>query len=111
MGASHCVDSQQASCGYKSQGKYEEAKRLYEDCLKRRRKVLGDDHEDTLNTMYNLAINYNDQCRYEEAKRLYEDCLARQRKVLGDDHPSTLRTMHYLSRISNIYFKYFDNYG
>ena len=69
---------------------------MLEDCLERQRRVLGDDHEDTLRTMHSLADNYYSQEKYDEAERLYEDCLARRRRVLGDDHEDTLRTMNNL---------------
>jgi Tetratricopeptide repeat len=65
---------------------------LDEDTLARRRRVLGDDHPDTLTSANNLAAGLRAAGDHEGARRLDEDTLARQRRVLGDDHPSTLRS-------------------
>ena len=62
---------------------------LDEDTLARRRRVLGDDHPDTLTSAYILAAKLSEQGDYQAARELTEDTLARRRRVLGDDHPDT----------------------
>ena len=57
------------------------------------RRVLGDDHPDTLRTVGNLASDLRALGDAEAARTLNEDTLARCRRVLGDDHPDTLRTV------------------
>jgi hypothetical protein len=37
------------------QGEYDRALPLYEDCLEKRKRILGDDHPDTLYSIQNLA--------------------------------------------------------
>jgi hypothetical protein len=83
---------------------------LDEDTLARRRRVLGEDHPDTLTAASNLAVSLRAVCghpgtltspsslaaivyhpgEYQAARELDEDTLARRRRVLGEDHPDTL---------------------
>ncbi|MEU4919198.1 tetratricopeptide repeat protein, partial [Streptomyces parvus] len=60
------------------------------------RRVLGEDHPDTLSTAFNLAIDLAELGRTEAARDLGEDTLARRRRVLGEDHPDTLKTARLL---------------
>ena len=62
---------------------------LDEDTLARRRRVLGEDHPDTLASADNLAFSLQG-VRGQAARELGEDTLARRRRVLGEDHPDTL---------------------
>ena len=61
------------------------------------RRVLGDDHPDTLHTMNNLAIVYRRQGRYEESVPLYVETLQIMKRVLGEEHPSTLFSINNLA--------------
>jgi Tetratricopeptide repeat len=83
---------------------------LDEDTLARRRRVLGEDHPDTLAAASNLAISLRavgghpdtltsafhlaadlaELGEYQAAKELNEDILDRRRRVLGDRHPDTM---------------------
>ena len=56
----------------------------------RRRRVLGEDHLDTLTSAENLALALRALGDLRAARELDEDTLARRRRVLGDDHPHTL---------------------
>ncbi|HEV3256602.1 MAG TPA: tetratricopeptide repeat protein, partial [Gemmataceae bacterium] len=60
-----------------------------EDTLARRRRVLGEDHPDTLTSAFILASALFELGEYQAAKELNEDILARRRRVLGEDHPDT----------------------
>ncbi|MFF9574906.1 tetratricopeptide repeat protein, partial [Streptomyces rubiginosohelvolus] len=82
-------------------GLMEEARDLGEDTLARRRRVLGEDHPDTLRSASNLAINLSALGLMEEARDLGEDTLARRRRVLGEDHPDTLRTAKLLELLDD----------
>ena len=66
------------------------ARELDEDTLARCRRVLGEDHPDTLASANNLAVDLRDLGEYQAARELDEDTLARCRRVLGEDHPDTL---------------------
>src|SRR6476659_1136164 len=90
---------------------------LDEDTLARRRRVLGEDHPDTLASADGLAISLRAVGGYpgtlisagnlaaglghsgehHAARELGEDTLARRRRVLGEDHPDTLASAHGLA--------------
>jgi hypothetical protein len=63
---------------------------LGEDTLARRRRVLGEDHPDTLASAHGLAISLRAVGERQAARELDEDTLARRRRVLGEDYPDTL---------------------
>jgi hypothetical protein len=63
---------------------------LDEDTLARRRRVLGEDHPDTLTSAFTLAAQLSELGEYQAAKELNEDTLARRRRVLGDGHRDTM---------------------
>ncbi|MGW7355739.1 FxSxx-COOH system tetratricopeptide repeat protein [Streptomyces sp. NPDC054802] len=73
-------------------GEYDEARRIIEDTLERRRRTLGQDHPDTLNSANDLASALDRLGEYEEARRIIEDTLERRRRTLGQDHPDTLNS-------------------
>src|ERR1017187_4424886 len=81
------VGSLFASVGHP--GEHQAARELGEDTLARRRRVLGEDHPDTLASADNLAFSLQG-VRGQAARELGEDTLARRRRVLGEDHPDTL---------------------
>ena len=56
------------------------------------KRVLGDEHPNTLQTAGNLASTYRDQGKHAEAEALKIELLATLKRVLGDEHPSTLLT-------------------
>ncbi|MFF5083645.1 tetratricopeptide repeat protein [Actinoplanes sp. NPDC000266] len=72
------------------QGQTSAAILQFEQVLVDRRRVLGDDHPDTLTSRHNLAGGYESAGRVAEAITLYEQVLIDQRRVLGNDHPGTL---------------------
>jgi hypothetical protein len=73
-------------------GEHEQACGLDEDTLTRRRRVLGEDHPNTLLTAYNLAIRLRELGKDEQARALTEDTLTRRRRVLGAVTSSTGRS-------------------
>ena len=62
-------------------GRYAEARDLNQDTLERRRRVLGDDHPDTLNSAHNLAVVLRELGDVQAARDLDQDTLARHRRV------------------------------
>lgn len=78
-------------------GEYEQALELDEDTLARRRRVLGDDHPDTLRSANNVAIDLSNLSQHGRALELNGDTLARRRRILGDDHPDTRRSARYVA--------------
>ena len=58
--------------------------------LKKRKKVLGEDHPHTLASMENLAETYRNQGRRKEAEELDVQVMENFKKKLGADHPDSL---------------------
>jgi hypothetical protein len=63
---------------------------LDEDTLARRRRVLGEDHPDTLTSAFTVASELAELGEYQAAKELNEDILDRRRRILGDGHRDTV---------------------
>ena len=61
---------------------------IYEECLQKRRTLLGDFHKDTMTNISNLAVMHVKHGNYSTAEVLLEECLCNQRKALeeGDPH-------------------------
>jgi len=66
------------------------------ECLDKRKRILGEDHPDTLSSMGNLAALYESQGNYDAALPLCLECLDKQKRILGEDHPSTQTSMNNL---------------
>ena len=73
------------------------ARDLDQDTLERRRRVLGQDHPDTLYSAYNLAADLRELGEVHAARDLDQDTLERRRRVLGQDHPDTLYSAYNLA--------------
>ncbi|MFJ6843014.1 FxSxx-COOH system tetratricopeptide repeat protein [Streptomyces griseoluteus] len=73
-----------------SLGQYVNARSIIEDTLARRRRDLGEDHPDTLQSANDLASTLRELGEYDTARRMLEDALERRVRVLGEDHPDTL---------------------
>src|SRR5436190_12412835 len=56
--------------GFRNQGRWEEAEKLFVEVMETSKTKLGADHLDTLTSMANLALTYRDQGRWEEAEKL-----------------------------------------
>ncbi len=69
---------------------YAEAMPLQESALATRRKVLGDDHPETLTSLNNMAILLQWSGKLKEAEPYFRECLERKRRVLGDDNKETV---------------------
>ena len=69
------------------------ARALEEQALAARRRLLGDEHPDTLMTMNGLAWMLKAKGDFAGARGLEEELLATRRRLLGDKHLDTLRTV------------------
>ncbi|KAJ7101077.1 hypothetical protein C8R44DRAFT_946522, partial [Mycena epipterygia] len=61
--------------------------------VQKRRDLLGDDHQDTLEAIFWLAWIYRGLGKFREAEQLEVVVLQQQRNMLGDNHPDTLDVM------------------
>ena len=57
------------------------------------KRVLGEEHPDTLMSMSNLASTYRKQGRRKEAEVLEALVMETRKRVLGEEHPDTLLSM------------------
>ena len=83
----------------RDQGKHAEAEPLLRDTLAAQKRVLGNDHPDTLRTARNLGVVHYGLCEFDEAERLLRETLALFRQVRGENHPKTLNTARALRKL------------
>ncbi|KAF1923465.1 kinesin light chain [Didymella exigua CBS 183.55] len=76
-----------------SDGQYKAAGELEVQVMKTTKRVLGDEHPDTLTSMANLASTYRNQGQWSEAEKLEVQVMETRKRVLGDKHPNTLTSM------------------
>ena len=85
------------------QGRYAEAEQLCREVLADRRRVLGDDHPDTLTSPATLAWLAARRGRHAEAEALYRQVLADRNRVLGASHPDTEATRDEFAKLAGSY--------
>ena len=73
---------------FNSKGDYDRALPMVEECLAKKKRVLGEDHPDTLMSLNGLAGLFYSKGDYDRALPMVEECLAKRKRVLGEDHPS-----------------------
>jgi hypothetical protein len=84
---------------YYQLGKLKEALELQVVVLEKRRKILGENHPETLFAMGHLASTYHQLGKLKEAEELEVVVLEKRTNLLGPDHPDTLRTTENLKVI------------
>ena len=74
-------------------GKCVEAENMAVNVIKVRKKILGDEHSDTLDgvAMVGLACILNG--RWDDAEKLFVQVMETRKTKLGVDHPDTLTSM------------------
>ena len=72
-----------------NQGRWKEAEELEIQVMETRKKVLGDEHPDTLESMANLAYIYKAKGYKNEDVRLMEIVTRLQIDIIGAGHPHT----------------------
>ncbi|MBX3378402.1 MAG: serine/threonine protein kinase [Phycisphaeraceae bacterium] len=79
---------------YHTIGLYDDAVPLQESALATRRRVLGEDHPDTLTSISNMGVLLQDQGKLDQAEPYYREALEKLRRVLGEEHPDTLTSIN-----------------
>ena len=74
---------------------------LQEASLRTRRRVLGDNHSDTLSSIGSMGELLARIGKYEEAERYFLEALECRRRVLGDEHPDTLLSISNMGTLLN----------
>ncbi len=75
---------------YLGLGIYPEAERYLQESLSVRRRILGEDHPDTLDSLKQFAWLRNQQGRYADAEALMQGAIRALDRVKGNEHEETL---------------------
>lgn len=78
-------------------GQWSEAETSFRQVMENRKRILGQEHPDTILAMSNLSITLGDLGRLDEAATMKEEVLEKMRRILGEDHPSTITAMNNLA--------------
>jgi non-specific serine/threonine protein kinase/serine/threonine-protein kinase len=76
-----------------AQGKLDQAEPYLREAMEKCRRVLGDDHCDTLRSINNIGVLLWNQGKLDQAELYLREAMEKYRVVLGDDHPKTLRSI------------------
>ncbi|KAF2186641.1 kinesin light chain [Zopfia rhizophila CBS 207.26] len=77
-----------------SDGRYGESEELLVQVMETRKRVLGDEHPDTLTTMDKLASTILNQGRWKEAEELFLQVMETRKRMLEEEHEATLSIMN-----------------
>jgi hypothetical protein len=91
---------------YRALGEYDQAEQQMDRALAWRRRHLGADHPDTLQSLDSLAVLYRSRGWYDQAEPLCKEALAGRRRQLGADHPDTLRSLNNLAALYRSWGRY-----
>jgi hypothetical protein len=67
------------------------------EVLEKRRRILGEEHLDTVTAMSNLANMLSDQGKLEEAAAMKMEVLGKRRRILDEEHLDTISAMNNLA--------------
>ena len=84
---------------YKGLGRYDDAEMLETQVVDVRRKLLGDDHSDTLVAINDLGSILEAKGDVARAEQCYREVIERRRRVLGADDMELLTTMGNLGNL------------
>ena len=84
---------------YQAEARYAQAAPLLSEVLRTGRRVLGEQHPDTLATLNNVAELYRRQNQYAEAESMFNELLATRRRILKADHPNITNVLASLGGI------------
>ncbi|PMD27600.1 hypothetical protein NA56DRAFT_667207 [Hyaloscypha hepaticicola] len=74
-------------------GKGVEAEKMSVLAMKARKRILGREHNDTLDSMAMVGLAYKLRGRWDAAEELFVQVIEMSKKKLGADHPNTLTSM------------------
>jgi hypothetical protein len=74
-------------------GKGVEAEEMLVKAMKVRKRILGQEHNDTLDSITMVGLVYKLRGRWDAAKELQVQVMEASKKKLGVDHPSTLTSI------------------
>jgi tetratricopeptide (TPR) repeat protein len=84
---------------YRTIGLYPESLPLQESALATRRRVLGEEHPDTLISINNMGFLLQAQGKLDQAERYLREALEKSRRALGVEHRQTLIAINNMSTV------------
>jgi hypothetical protein len=69
--------------------------------METRKRVLGDEHPDTLTSMSSLAFTMKGQERRDDGIQLMTSCVQLRNRILGPEHPHTISSVATLAEWSD----------
>src|SRR5262245_51135783 len=91
---------QQQATELAQKGKYREALPLAEQALALRKKLLGDQHPDSVASLQFLGELLTSQGEFAKAEALLQQAVATNQKVLGNLHPNYAGSLAALGRVN-----------
>jgi tetratricopeptide (TPR) repeat protein len=64
--------------------------------LNERRRILGEEHPNTIKAIGNLVTMLGDLSKLDEAAKMKKEVLKKRRRILGEEHPDTITAMNNL---------------
>jgi serine/threonine-protein kinase len=86
---------------YQSLGEYDTAQALLEQAVAKRRTLLGEEHLDVAQSLYNLGAVLLDRGDYEMAEPLLREALTMRQKLLGEEHPDVASSLNKLGMLED----------
>ena len=87
-------------------GKGAEAEMMSVQAMTIRKRILGQEYSDTLDSIAMVGLVYKLRGKYDAAEPLYRETLELTEKVLGKEHPDTLTSMNNLAFLFHSQGKY-----
>ncbi len=84
---------------HKTRGQYGPARLAFEDALEERRRLVGPDAPETLESLQALGEVCHEAGDDERSRALLEESLERHRRVYGGEHARTARVLHALGAV------------
>jgi Tetratricopeptide repeat len=71
-------------------GQWKDAKGMEFQVMEARKRVLGEEHPETLSAMVKLALTYRSVGLWKEVEKLEIQVMEARKRTLGEEHPETL---------------------
>merc|ERR1711935_456172 len=81
-------------CVLGSQGKYEDAMKMFQEALSIQKEVFGNRHANVADILHNMGCVLGNQGKYEAAMERYQNALSIRREVFGNPHEDVAQTLH-----------------
>ncbi|MBX3278639.1 MAG: serine/threonine protein kinase [Acidobacteria bacterium] len=84
---------------YQAIGVYDRAQSLFEEALRMRRQLNGNEHGDVAESLHRMAVLANLRGDYAGSERLFREALAMRRRLFGNSHADAADSMDGLGNV------------